>query len=53
MVKAFIRALREHDQDSLSRICRKLTEGDGPKFISEIAHMDVEDPSQARELVRR
>jgi DNA-binding MarR family transcriptional regulator len=53
MVKAFMRALRGHDQDSLSRLCRKLREGDGPKFISEITHLDVEDPSQARELLER
>jgi DNA-binding MarR family transcriptional regulator len=53
IVKAFMRALKGHEQDSLSRICRKLSEGDGPKFMSEITHMDVEDPSQARELVRR
>jgi MarR family transcriptional regulator, 2-MHQ and catechol-resistance regulon repressor len=43
VVKAFMRALTSREQDSLSRICRKLREGDIMKFVSEITHEDVED----------
>ncbi len=53
MVKAFMRALKGNEQESLSRLCRKLWEGDGTKFVSEITHLDVQDPAQARELVQR
>ena len=43
VVKAFMRALTSREQDTLSRICRKLREGDVMKFVSEITHEDVED----------
>jgi MarR family transcriptional regulator, 2-MHQ and catechol-resistance regulon repressor len=36
VVKALMRALNATEQDSLSRLCRKLREGDVLKFISEI-----------------
>ncbi len=43
VVKAFMRAPTSREQDTLSRICRKLREGDIVKFISEITHEDVEE----------
>lgn len=43
VVKAFMRAIDSREQDSLSRICRKLREGDIMKFVSELTHEDVED----------
>jgi hypothetical protein len=38
-----MRALTSREQDLLSRLCRKLREGDIMKFVSEITHEDVED----------
>ena len=37
-----MRALEGRDQESLSKMCRKLREGDVVKFVSEIMHEDVE-----------
>lgn len=42
VVKALMRALDGREQESLSRMCRKLREGDIMKFVSEIMHEDVE-----------
>jgi hypothetical protein len=43
VVKAFMRAIDSRGQDSLSRICRKLREGDIMKFVSELTHDYVKD----------
>ena len=43
LVKALMRVLDAREKQSLSRICRKLREGDVLKFVSEITHEDVED----------
>ncbi len=43
LVKALMRVLDTREKQSLSRICRKLREGDVLKFVSEITHEDVED----------
>ncbi len=43
VVRAFMRALTLREQNTLSRLCRKLREGDIVKFVSEITHEDVED----------
>jgi DNA-binding MarR family transcriptional regulator len=43
LVKAFMRALNGTEQESLSRLCRKLREGDVLKFVSELMHEDGED----------
>jgi DNA-binding MarR family transcriptional regulator len=43
MVKSLLRVLDAREQDTLSRICRKLREGDVLKFVAEITHEDVED----------
>ena len=40
LVKAFMRALNGTEQESLSRLCRKLREGDVLKFVSELMHED-------------
>jgi hypothetical protein len=42
MVKALLRALDGRKQDTLSRLCRKLREGDMVKFVREITHEDGE-----------
>jgi hypothetical protein len=34
-----MRAIDSREQDSLSRICRKLREGDVVKFVSELTHL--------------
>lgn len=42
VIKALMRALEGREQESLSKMCRKLREGDVVKFVSEIMHEDVE-----------
>jgi hypothetical protein len=37
------RALDAREQDSISRICRKLREGDAVKFLNEMRFEDVDD----------
>ena len=41
-----MRAINAREQESLSRICRKLREGDVVRFISEMTHWDVEDDGE-------
>jgi hypothetical protein len=36
MVKSLLRVLDAREQDTLSRICRKLREGDVVKFVREL-----------------
>jgi DNA-binding MarR family transcriptional regulator len=43
LVKALTRVLDGREQESLSRLCRKLREGDVVKFYSEITHEDQEE----------
>jgi MarR family transcriptional regulator, 2-MHQ and catechol-resistance regulon repressor len=43
LVKSLFRALDSREQISLSRMCRKLREGDVVKFYREITHEDEED----------
>ena len=43
VVKALMRVLDAREQESLSRVCRKLREGDVLKFASEMMHEDVEE----------
>jgi MarR family transcriptional regulator, 2-MHQ and catechol-resistance regulon repressor len=43
LVHALMRALNATEQDSLSRLCRKLRAGDILKFVHELTHEDVED----------
>jgi DNA-binding MarR family transcriptional regulator len=43
VVKSIMRGINSREQESLSRICRKLREGDVMKFVAEITHEDVED----------
>ena len=43
VVKALMRALDGREQETMSRLCRKLRAGDIVKFVSEITHEDVED----------
>ena len=43
LIKALMRALDGREQESISRACRKLREGDVMKFVSELMHEDVED----------
>jgi DNA-binding MarR family transcriptional regulator len=43
VIKALMRALEGREQESLSKMCRKLREGDVVKFVSEMMHEDVED----------
>jgi DNA-binding MarR family transcriptional regulator len=40
VVKALMRALDAREQDSISRVCRKLHEGDALKFLQEIRMVD-------------
>ena len=42
VVKALMRALDGREQETMSRLCRKLRAGDVMKFVSEITHEDVE-----------
>jgi DNA-binding MarR family transcriptional regulator len=42
VIKALMRALDGREQESLSKMCRKLREGDVVKFVSEIMHEDAE-----------
>jgi DNA-binding MarR family transcriptional regulator len=43
VVKGMMRSLDGREQESLSRLCRKLRQGDVRKFASEITHEDVKD----------
>jgi len=43
LVKSLLRVLDAREKESISRICRKLREGDVLKFFSEITHEDVEE----------
>ena len=43
IVKSLMRALDGREKESLSRICRKLREGDIVKYFSEIRHKDAEE----------
>jgi DNA-binding MarR family transcriptional regulator len=40
LIKALLRVLNATEQDSLSRLCRKLRAGDVLKFVAEITHED-------------
>jgi DNA-binding MarR family transcriptional regulator len=42
-VKAFMRALDGREQETLSRLCRKLREGDVVKFWREMRYLDEEE----------
>lgn len=42
LVRALLRVLNVTEQDSLSRLCRKLREGDVLKFVVELRYEDVE-----------
>ncbi|HTX15242.1 MAG TPA: MarR family transcriptional regulator [Candidatus Baltobacteraceae bacterium] len=42
VVKSLMRALEGREQETLSRLCRKLREGDVMKFVSEMMHEDQE-----------
>ena len=42
-VKALMRAVDGREQETLSRICRKLREGNILKFTSELTHENVDD----------
>jgi DNA-binding MarR family transcriptional regulator len=43
LVKALMRAIDAREQQSLSRICHKLREGDVVKFVSEMTHVREEE----------
>ena len=43
VIKALMRALDGREQESLSRLCAKLREGDILKFASEMTHEDAEE----------
>lgn len=43
LVKALMRALDGRERESLSRLCRKLREGDVLRFASEMMHEDAEE----------
>ena len=45
MVKALMRALDGRDQDTLSRLCRKLRAGNPVRFFAELRHeyVDADD----------
>ncbi len=43
LAKALMRVLDAREKESISRICRRLREGDVLKFFSEITHEEVED----------
>jgi MarR family 2-MHQ and catechol resistance regulon transcriptional repressor len=43
IVKALMRAIDSREQESLSRICRKLREGDVVRYISELMHLEVDE----------
>src|SRR6185437_14592790 len=42
-VKSLMRALDGREQQTLSRLCRKLREGDALKFVKEIRHVDADE----------
>jgi len=48
VVKSLMRVLDAREKESLSRICRKLREGDIVKYFSEIRHVDEEEELGAR-----
>lgn len=43
IVKALMRAIDSREQESLSRICRKLREGDIVRYVSELTHLEVDE----------
>jgi DNA-binding MarR family transcriptional regulator len=43
VVKSHMRAIDGREQQTLSRVCRKLREGDIIKFVREITMVDVEE----------
>jgi len=43
VVKADMRVLEGREQETLSRVCRKLRQGDVMKFVAEITHEDREE----------
>jgi hypothetical protein len=43
MVNALMRALDGRDQDTLSRLCRKLRAGNPVRYFAELTHEDVDD----------
>jgi DNA-binding MarR family transcriptional regulator len=50
VVKALMRALDAREQDSISRVCRKLREGDALKFLQEIRMVDEDqEAAEVRE----
>lgn len=51
LVKSFMRALNGTEQESLSRLCRKLREGDAVRFFREITHED--EDQEAAELAEQ
>jgi DNA-binding MarR family transcriptional regulator len=51
VVKALMRALDGREQESLSKMCEKLREGDAVKFLREMQMMDEEE--EAAELVEK
>ncbi len=46
VVKALMRVLNGREQETLSRLCQKLCEGDVLKFASEMTHEDVEESGE-------
>jgi len=50
VIKALMRTLDGREQETLSRLLRKLREGDVLKFFSEITHEDVEEDLGARDV---
>lgn len=50
VVKAELRCLHGQEQETLSRICRKLMEGDILKFFKEIRMEEAEDGGRRRKL---
>ncbi|HEX4073758.1 MAG TPA: MarR family transcriptional regulator [Candidatus Acidoferrales bacterium] len=51
VVKAMMRALDGREQETLSRLCRKLREGDASRFLREMRMMD--EDQEAAELAER
>lgn len=49
LVKSLMRAIDGREQESLSRICRKLRKGDPVKFFAEITHEDEDDEEEEEE----
>ena len=42
LVRALLRVLNAKEQDSLSRLCRKLREGGVLKFVAQLPHEDAD-----------